>query len=84
MLKKDYRYYQLRKPLLVNERVINQIIISSHYEISHPYLTDEIILEMVQQLDGKIFQVEDTKTNPKREFFSQDKLEYQEYYYKLI
>jgi len=84
MLKKDYRYYQLRKPLLVNERVINQIIISSHYEISHPYLTDEIILEMVQQLDGKIFQVEDTKTNPKREFFSQDKLEYQEYYYKLV
>ena len=84
MLKKDYRYYQLRKPLLVNERVINQIIISSHYEISHPYLTDEIILEMVQQLDGKIFQVEDTKSNPKREFFSQDGLEYQGHNYKLV
>ena len=82
--KEVYRYYPLRKSLTINEKLINQIIISSHYEISHPYLTDEIILELVKKLDGKVFQVEDKKPNPNREFFSQDRIEYQGYKYKLI
>lgn len=79
-----YRYYPLRKLLVINERLIEQIIISSHYEISHPYLTDEIILELVKKLDGKTFQVEDKKSNPNREFFSQDRIGYQGYKYKLV
>ena len=29
------------------------IIISSHYEENHPYMTDEKILKIVQQLDKK-------------------------------
>jgi len=62
--KKDvYRSYPLKKSLLINGRLINEIIISSHYEEKHSYLDDEIILELVKQLDNKRIESEEEKDN---------------------
>ena len=49
-----YRPYPLAKPLVVNGRNFNEVIISSHYEENHlSYMTDKKILEIVQQLDKR-------------------------------
>jgi hypothetical protein len=49
-----YRPYSLPKPLVVNERGFNEIIVSSHYEENHiSYMNDKKILEIVWQLDKR-------------------------------
>jgi len=59
----DYRSYPLKKSLLISDREINEIIVSSHYEEKHSYLDDKIILELVKQLDNKRIEVEEQKDN---------------------
>jgi hypothetical protein len=83
--KGDFRYYSLNNPIKVNQKLINEIIISPHYEIKHSKnITDEIILELVKMLNNKNFPIEDKKTNPNREFFMVDNLIYQNKRYRLI
>lgn len=84
MVKKEdvYRNYPLKKSLLINGRLINEIIISSHYEEKHSYLDDEIILELVKQLDNKRFDIEEEKDN--WEYFSYSPLFYQNKTYKIV
>ena len=49
-----YCPYLLPKPLIVNERIFNEVVISSHYEENHlSYMNDKKILEIVQQLDKR-------------------------------
>jgi hypothetical protein len=80
-----YRSYPLVEPLIVNNRKIDEIVISSHYEINHSvYMKDEIILEVVKMLDDKTFPAEDKKTNPNREFFMLDNIPYQNKFYCLV
>ena len=81
----DYRSYPLIKPLMVNGRKIDEIVISSHYEKNHSaYMKDEIILELVKTLDSKTFPTEDKKVNPNREFFMLDNVSYQDKFYRLV
>jgi len=82
--KKDaYRSYPLRKSLIINNREIKEVIISSHYEEKHSdYLNDEIILQLVKQLDNKRFETEEQKDN--WEYFSYSPLFYQKKIYKLV
>lgn len=55
MVKKkvSYRPYPLKKLVTVNKREFSMIIISSHYEENHPYMTDEKILKITKQLDKR-------------------------------
>ena len=58
----NYRPYLLQKPLTINNRNFNEIIISSHYEENHSfYMTDEKILEIVRKLNGEIMKSEPKK-----------------------
>ena len=45
--------------LVVNRQDVNRVIIDQHYKIKHPDVTDEIILELVKELDGGSFPVEE-------------------------
>ena len=45
--------YPLKKIMVVNGWKFTEILISSHYKENHPYMTDEIILEIAKQLDKK-------------------------------
>jgi hypothetical protein len=55
MVKKKiaYRPYSLKKLMMVSKLKFNTIIISSHYEEDHPYMTDEKILKIAKQLDKR-------------------------------
>ena len=87
MTKKEdvYRSYPLTKTITVNDKEVDEIIISSHYEINHSaYMKDEIIVEVVKTLNGRVFPVEDRKPNPNREFFMLDNILYQDKKYRLV
>jgi len=40
---------------MVNGIEFSKVVISSHYERKHPEVTDELILKLIKQLDGKEF-----------------------------
>ena len=49
----ERRTYPIR-PIQVNDRKIVQVVIDSHYEKRHSKaMTDELILKLVAQLDGR-------------------------------
>jgi hypothetical protein len=45
--------------LTVNKQAVRRVIIDQHYKVKHPDVTDEIILELVKELDGGNFPVEE-------------------------
>jgi hypothetical protein len=54
---RERRSYALN--LVVNGRPINEVVIDAHYEIKHPDIKDDLILELVRGLGGKEFQPEE-------------------------
>lgn len=49
-----YRFYPLKKIMVVNNLKFDEIIISSHYEENHgSYMNDKKILTITQQLDKR-------------------------------
>lgn len=56
----DQRTYKI-KPIRVNGLKIVQVVVDSHYEKKHgSHMTDELILSLVRELDGR-FEVPETK-----------------------
>jgi len=47
-------------PLLItiNGRALSRVLIDQHYKAKHPEVTDAIILELVKQLDGGNYAIE--------------------------
>lgn len=75
------REYQIS--IIVNEIQIDRVIIDPHYEEKHvESINDKIILDLVQMLDGKIFEPDDEKTPYC--YFVTDKIELEGKFYKLI
>ena len=69
--------------ITVNEIAIHKVIIDSHYEEKHAEsINDEIILELVKKLDGKMYEPDDEK-DP-YSYFVTDELELNKKLYKLI
>jgi len=67
----------------VNGRKIDQVIIDSHYELKHgSTIDDNIIIDLVRMLDGKIFQAE--TYSPPFEYYVTDNLILHQKKYKLI
>lgn len=48
--------YPLR--LKVNRHQISRVIIDQHYKAKHPDVTDQIILDLIQTIDGEDFPIE--------------------------
>ncbi len=66
-----------------NFRVIKKVIISPHYEEKHAdSVSDEIILALVRQLDGRVMVPDDVDTS--YSYFVEDKMELNGKRYKLI
>ena len=52
--KNAYRFYPLKKIMVVNNWEFGEIVVSSHYEESHgSYMNDEKILIIAKQLDKR-------------------------------
>lgn len=43
----------------INNRILSRVIIDQHYKEKHSNVTDEIILNLVSQISGRIFEIED-------------------------
>jgi len=69
--------------ITINQIAIRTVIIDDHYEEKHsPTINDELILELVQTLDQKLFEPVDVKAP--YSYFVTDQMEYNNQYYKLI
>ena len=68
--------------MLVNQRSVIEVIIDSHYELKHPDINDELILELVSKLNGREFTAVDRKDD--FDFFVADHLEHQDKFYRLV
>lgn len=54
LVKSEQRTYKIR-PITVNERKIVQVVIDPHYEEKHgEHMSDDLILKLVQELDGRL------------------------------
>ncbi len=69
--------------IVVNRRRITKVIIDSHYENKHSAtIDDQIVLKLVKTLDGEI--IEPDTEDPPYSYFSQDRIELDGKFYKLI
>ncbi|MCC6278945.1 MAG: hypothetical protein LC102_01090 [Ignavibacteriales bacterium] len=70
--------------LTINNRVFLKVVIDPHYEEKHAEsISDEIILELVQLLNGKIFLPKSIDEDG-YQYFTNDGLELNDKRYKLI
>jgi hypothetical protein len=69
--------------ITVNDVLIKKVIIDPHYEEKHAEsINDEIVLELVKTLDGKIFEPDDEKAP--YSYFVTDKIKVNDKLYKLV
>lgn len=69
--------------IVVNEKRISKVVIDSHYEEKHAEsISDEVILKLVRDLDGREFEPEDE--DPPYAYFTTDKMELNGKLYKLV
>ena len=47
--------------LVVNSLKLTEIVIDPHYELKHPYMSDELIYKFALKLDGRKVIIEDRK-----------------------
>lgn len=83
----SYRHYPLSQSLTINGYEFNEVIISSHYEENHSYLTDKDILEIAQQLNNGTFKpprYEGIKNEYKWQSFFHEPFLYQNKAYRLV
>jgi len=62
---------------------ISKVIIDPHYEEKHAdSISDEIIIQLVKTLDGEV--IDPDQESPPYSYFTQDKMELNGKFYKLI
>jgi hypothetical protein len=76
------RVYQLK--ININSRQLETVVIDPHYEDKHSAsVSDETILALVKQLDGRTFKPVDTDGQG-FQYFVNDRLELKGKFFKLI
>lgn len=77
----ERRDYQIS--ITVNNRAVTRVVIDPHYEVKHAdSVDDEIILSLVNMLDGKIFTPEAERDG--FQYFKTDPLDLNGVSYRLI
>jgi hypothetical protein len=68
--------------IVVNGRKVREVVIDSHYEEKHPDVSDALILEIVNTLNGREFQSEDR--DGEWEFYMLDRIPHKRKLYRLV
>jgi hypothetical protein len=72
------------KKITINERQLVEVVIDDHYEGKHKSsVSDEVILELVADLDGKDFQAKTIGADG-FEYYSTEPIVYEEKPYRLV
>ena len=71
-----------KKSMVVNGRCVDEIEIDTHYELRHPDITDDVILQLVGQLDRLIFHPDRRRDD--WAFFVFDRMELEGKWYRLV
>ena len=77
--------YSLLFPMFFNEQKITKITITDHYKLEHSdVMTNEKILEITKELDGKIMKPEPKKKSTWPDVFVAKGIEYKEKKHLLV
>jgi hypothetical protein len=70
------------RKLTVNGREITEVVVDPYYEKKHPDISDELILKLVEYLNGKLFAPSERKED--WEFFMLDRVPHEGRLYRLV
>ncbi len=73
---------EYQKSLIINKKSISTVIIDQHYKISHPEISDELILNLIQTINGARLEPETIRDG--FEYYKVDPLYFLEKPYRLI
>lgn len=68
--------------LTINGRLLSRVVIDPHYQTKHPEINDELILNLVKEIDGGNFLIEDEKDG--FQYFAVDPILYEDRPYRLV
>jgi hypothetical protein len=68
--------------ITINNRKLSRVVIDQHYQIKHPEMNDELIIELVKTQDGAILNVDDEKDG--FQYFTVEPVEYMDKPYRLV
>ena len=68
--------------LKINNRILSRVVIDQHYQVKHPEMNDELILELVSSLNEGNFVIENEKNG--FEYFTVDPVVLNEKPYRLV
>ena len=68
--------------ITINNRNLSKVVIDQHYQLNHPEMSDDLILELVKSINKEIFEIE-SETNG-FQYFRAEPVMYEEKPYRLI
>ena len=68
--------------ITINNRQLSRVVIDQHYQIGHPEMSDDLIIELVKTIDNGIFPIENEKDG--FEYFKVEPVEFEEKPYRLV
>lgn len=66
----------------INNRRLSRVTIDQHYRLNHPDVSDDLILKLIQEIDGEIFDIEIEKNG--FEYFAVEPVAYSDKPYRLV
>ena len=66
----------------INNRKISRVVIDQHYQLNHPEMNDDLILELVKTIDNRTFPVEEEKNG--FEYFKVEPVDFKNKPYRLV
>ena len=58
MIKWVWMRTEYKLTLKINSRVLSRVVIDQHYKEKHSDVSDEIILELINQINGRVFEID--------------------------
>ena len=68
--------------ITINNRNLSRVVIDQHYQLNHPEMSDDLILELVKSINEEIFEIE-SETNG-FQYFRVEPVMYEDKPYRLI
>lgn len=68
--------------ITINNRKLSSVVIDQHYQVNHPEMNDDLIIELIKTIDNGIFPIENEKDG--FEYFKVEPVEFEDRPYRLV